>query len=110
MKDWRTLRLGGQHWSFLWIFTLVTLLHAAPDPAAWHELSEAEYELVLRDLHPPRPASWDSGLARAKRQAGLQTFEYNSEDADQGPWEEWGPPSPCSRWGLTHNNGVECYC
>ena len=67
MKDWRTLRLGGHHWSFLWISTLVTLLHAAPDPAAWHELSEAEYELVLRDLHPPRPASWDTGLARVLR-------------------------------------------
>ena len=96
MKDWRILRLG-HHWSILWIFSLCPALLAVPDPAALHEVSEAEYDSWLRSLHPPQPLTYDTQVARIKRQAGIQTYDFNSDEAESGPWEEWGLPGACSR-------------
>ena len=88
MKDWRILRL-------LWILPLVL---TDPDPEALHVLSEAEYDTWLQGLHPPQRVTYDTNVARVKRQAGVQTYEFNSEETESGPWEEWGQPSACSRW------------
>ena len=89
----------GHHWSILWIFSLSNILFstAIPDPDAFHELSKDEYETFLRDLHPPSHVSYDTDMARYKRQAGIETYEYNSDEEESGPWEEWGQPSTCSR-------------
>ena len=88
MKDWRILRP-------LW---LISLCLAVPDPEALHTLTEAEYDTWLQGLHPPQRVTYDTAVARVKRQAGLNSYEFNSEETESGPWEEWGQPSACSRW------------
>ena len=88
MKDLRILRL-------LWILPLSL---TDPDPEALHVLSDAEYDTWLQGLQPPQRVTYDTAVARVKRQAGVQTYEFNSEETESGPWEEWGQPSACSRW------------
>ena len=40
-----------------------------------------------------------------RRQLGGGPFyEYNSDETESGPWEEWGQPSVCSR---TCGGGVQ---
>ena len=36
-------------------------------------------------------------LSRVRRAALGSSYEYNSEEAETGPWEQWGQPSQCSR-------------
>ena len=99
MKDWRILKICDQFWSIFWVFTASQLLTsvAVPDPDAFHEITKDEYESFLRELHPPKQISFDTEVARYKRQAGIESYEYNSDDPEQGPWQDWGPPSTCSR-------------
>ena len=96
MKIGRILKGVGHHWSLLWIFSLHHT-SAVPDPDAFHELSNEEFESFMRDLHPPRAARYDTEVARSKRQAGVQTYEYDSDDVESGPWDDWGQPTACSR-------------
>ena len=51
----------------------------------------------MRSLHPAHPPQYDLEVARTKRQAGQESYEYSSDEEEEGPWEDWGPPSPCSR-------------
>ena len=96
MKVGRTLTSLGQHWSILWIFSF-RCISSVPDPDAFHELSNEEFESFMRDLHPPRAARYDTEVARSKRQAGVQNYEYDSDDVESGPWDDWEPQSACSR-------------
>ena len=97
MKPWNTLRGGGcHHWSILWIFT--SCCFAVPDPDAFHPLSKDEFDSFMRELHPARAPRYDTELARSRRQAGVETYEYDSDEPESGDWEDWGPPSPCSRY------------
>ena len=52
----------------------------------------------MRELHPARAPRYDTELARTRRQAGVETYEYDSDEPESGDWEDWGPPSPCSRY------------
>ena len=73
-------------------------LHLNPSyNQAYHELSKEEYEGFMRWFHPAHPPRYDREVARTKRQAGQESFEFNSEEAESGDWGDWGPPSACSR-------------
>ena len=60
-------------------------------------MDEEEYDIFLQELHQPHIPRYDVNLARIKRQAGELTYEYDSDEEDSGPWDEWGSPSSCSR-------------
>ena len=51
----------------------------------------------MRWFHPAHPPRYDRAVARTKRQAGLESYEFNSEEEESGDWGDWGPPSACSR-------------
>lgn len=94
-KHWR-YPPGGVITVFL-LATLYTITVSKPDPEAYHELDEEEYDIFLQELHQPHIPHYDVNLARLKRQAGELTYEYDSDEEESGPWDEWGPPSSCSR-------------
>ena len=51
----------------------------------------------MRWFHPAHPPRYDQQVARTKRQAGLESFEFSSEEEETGDWSDWGAPSGCSR-------------
>ena len=65
-------------------------------------MSIEEYDSFLQELHPPHPPRYDVNLARAKRQAGEQTYEFDSDEEENDQWDEWGAPSSCSRYLEKH--------
>ena len=102
MKDWQILKISGHLWPLIWI-SLIHIPHtqAVPDPEAYHELSNEEYDTFLRDApqdYPHKIPEYDIDVARNKRQAGVETYEYNSDETESGPWGDWGQPSLCSRY------------
>ena len=119
-RGWRSPRRGTcklEIRSLIWISMLFLNFHVTnsiPDPEvcqinlfgsictiytfkAYHGLSIEEYDSFLQELHPPHPPRYDVNLARAKRQAGEQTYEFDSDEEEEGTWDDWGPPSSCSR-------------